>query len=274
MRVLIKTYQFLNLISIDVACGAMVCAAFFANIFEVQLRIYGIASLGISVWIIYTLDHLLDGRQLSRRASTLRLQFHQRHFKMLSMLLIVAGLLDVYMIMNIRRPIFSWGLGLAGIVTLYLLLQRWISPFKEIVGAFLYSGGVLLPTLSLQTNVVSMSLILFIIAFMLTALINLIIFSMLDIENDLKHAQSSFATTFGHQNTRKALIILFLIHGFIVLQLLIASSYRVECFILLLMNSVLMAMFIQPDNFKYHERYRLVGDIIFLFPLPYLILNA
>ncbi|MEJ0055473.1 MAG: hypothetical protein WDN75_07335 [Bacteroidota bacterium] len=120
MKVLFSAYRFLNLISIDVACGAMVCALFFAEIFHVHLLVYGICSLGITVWIIYTTDHLLDARRLDHEASTKRHQFHQRYFSLMCAMLAVAVLIDLYMILHLRRPVFSWGAGLAILVIFYL----------------------------------------------------------------------------------------------------------------------------------------------------------
>ena len=61
-----RFYRFLNLISMDVAAGAMVCAAFFAPIFKMELRTDTLVSLGISVWIIYSADHLLDAYKLMK----------------------------------------------------------------------------------------------------------------------------------------------------------------------------------------------------------------
>ena len=52
MKFAIRLYQFINYLSFDVACGVMVCATFFAHILHVQLLPYGLASLGVTVWII------------------------------------------------------------------------------------------------------------------------------------------------------------------------------------------------------------------------------
>jgi len=271
---ILKAYRFLNLISIDVACGAMVGACFFAAILKTQLRSYGIASLGITVWMIYTLDHLLDSRRLKNEASTYRHQFHQTYFNALRVMLIIAGIINIYMILHVRRSVFGWGLVLAGAVVLYLLLQRWLSPFKEAVGAILYSTGVLLPALSLQMKSVTTPIIFLIVIFTLTALINLVLFSMFDVENDLKQIQSSFVTSFGKSTTRKILFFLFSAQAIFSLTLIIHSDYRIEALILILMNFVLLLLYLSPSKSKNDEWYRLLGDTIFLFPLPYLILHA
>jgi hypothetical protein len=274
MKELIKAYRFLNLISIDVAFGAVVCAAFFSSIFSVQLRVYGLAALGLSVWIIYTLDHLMDAWRLKDAASTKRHQFHQEHLKLMAILVSIACLIDVYLILHIRKPVFSWGLGLATLVVFYLMLQRWLNPFKEIVASVLYCSGVLLPTLSLATGLITTSLIILLIIFLITALINLILFSMFDVEKDIKQTQSSLVIAFGKEKSRFIIIVLFLIQVVLLISLSLTTNYNPEVLILGLMNFVLGTIFIFSKYLKKGDSYRLLGDVIFLFPVPYLIMNG
>ena len=57
---LFRFYRFINILSIDVAIGAVVNARFFAHLFGVPILHQGLISLGLAIWIIYTTDHLLD----------------------------------------------------------------------------------------------------------------------------------------------------------------------------------------------------------------------
>ncbi len=273
MKNVLQLYRFLNLISVDVACGAVVCAAFFARVFRIELRPQGLAVLGITVWIIYSVDHLLDAHQLKRDASTKRHLLYQRKFRELSMVVMVAIVIDLCMLLFIRRQVFVWGLGLAIIVLLYLLFQRLLTPFKEAMGACLYAGGVLLPVLSLHTPPLSTSLIFLMIAFVFTALINLILFSLFDWERDRNDMQASLVTFFGKQNSKRGLNVLFLVQGLLLIGLLLRTAYKTETLILGSMNIVLAILLRAPDWFKKEDTYRLAGDFIFLFPLPYLIMN-
>ena len=259
--------------SIDVAAGAVVCAAFFARIFQIQLRPYGLASLGISVWIIYSVDHLLDAHKLKRKASTKRHLFHQENFLPICIGVILAGLIDVVMILNIRIQIFVWGAGLIFIILLYLLFHHSLGHFKELMGAVLYSFGVLLPVLSLHGTPISTTLIFLVIAFILTALINLILFSWFDWQHDLKDTHISLVTFFGRHNTKILLSYLFIFQGVLLVGLLLITPYRSEAFIFIAMNFVLWLLFYFPNWFVKEEYYRLVGDVIFLFPLLYLFSN-
>src|SRR6478609_3442791 len=173
MKPIARFYRYCNYLSLDVACGAMVCASFFSRILHVQLRQYGLASLGLTVWIIYTADHLMDARKLVREASSQRHRFHQQNFRALLVVLVIAILVDLFVIIFVRKPILNWGIGLATVVLLYLFFQRRLIIFKELVVSLLYSAGILLPAMSLTTMTLSASEAIMIASFALTAFINL-----------------------------------------------------------------------------------------------------
>src|SRR5882724_140090 len=140
MKKLFQAYRLLNILSIDVTAGAVISASFFACIFDVTVLPYGLISLGLTVWIIYTTDHLIDARKVKQLASTERHRFHQQHFKLLLSLLIIAVAADAVQLIFIRKVVLIEGLVLASIVGVYFALQRYLRFLKEIFGALLYSG--------------------------------------------------------------------------------------------------------------------------------------
>lgn len=77
---MLHLYRAVNQLSLDVAFGAMVCAAFFSHILHIQLQSNVLALLGLTVWVIYTTDHLLDVQKLKQRASSQRFRFYQQNF--------------------------------------------------------------------------------------------------------------------------------------------------------------------------------------------------
>ncbi len=274
MKTALKVYRYFNLISVDVACGAAVCAAFFADLTGIELRFEGIASLGITVWIVYSLDHLLDVRGLKVEASTERHLFHQQNFRVIGLLVLAASALDLCMVLFIRQQVFVWGVVLAMTVLIYLLIQRWIGPLKELIGALLYTGGVLLPALSLRSDSLSISMLMMIVIFFLTALINLVLFSWFDLESDQRDRHRSIVTWLGKSSAKKVLEGLFFVQGAILLMVLCQESERRGAFILLGMNLVLFLLFFFSRQFERDNYYRLIGDAVFLFPIPYLLWNG
>ena len=102
MKYLIKFYRFVNILSIDVALGSVCCAAWFAEILNATLKPYALVSLGLTVWIIYTADHLLDARKIHAPASTERHRYHQENFTLLFYLLLFAVLVDLIFVFLLR----------------------------------------------------------------------------------------------------------------------------------------------------------------------------
>lgn len=270
MEKLIRAYRLLNILSIDVAVGAVVCALFFAKIFDVSIIPFGLISLGLTVWIIYTADHLLDAYKIQRPASTERHRFHQQHFKKLIVFLIVALVIDAIQLAFIRKVVLLEGLALAIIVIVYFLAHRYLKFFKEVIGAVLYSGGVLLIPWSVNNGIASTSQILLIAQFAMTALINLFLFSWFGLHQDEKDNHSSYATVMGYSATKYSIAILFFVQFFTSVIQFELGVYVLPAIILLLMNLLLLIIFLQKNFFEVEDRYRLLGDAVFLLPIIYL----
>lgn len=261
---LFRFYRFINILSIDVATGAVVNALFFAHLFEVHILPQGLASLGIAVWIIYTTDHLLDASRLKEAASTERHRYHQQHFKVLSMLLCVAFLVEFILIFFLRKPIFYSGLWLSAGVGVYILVNRWLRYFKEVTGALLYSSGVMLPALSFRQEPFSLSDQLMIVQFALIVLINLILFSWMDYEKDLKDRHRSLITYLSKRSGAIILTLLFI--ALAVLHVFTLPVYQVATLIFISMSGVLLMLFLFHTYFKREERFRFLGDAVFFLP--------
>ncbi|MEK6780858.1 MAG: hypothetical protein AABY93_04095 [Bacteroidota bacterium] len=264
-------YSVLNNLSIDVALGTIICATFFSHILHVQPSPVELASLGITVWIIYTVDHLLDVRKLKHEASSLRHRFHQKNFSRLSIALMLSIAVDFLLILLLRRPVVYWGIGLTLLVVVYLFFQQKLIAIKEIVISILYAAGVLLPSISMREEFLSMNEILLVLFFWLIALNNLFLFSWYEWKQDIRDSHQSFVTFFGRNPTRIILVVLFGLQIALFIELMTISLYRKEAAILELMNLILVVLFLYPEKLFPRELYRLLGDGVFLFPLPYLL---
>lgn len=272
MKKIVEAYKMINILSLDVAAGTMVCASFFARVMNVKILPQGLISLGLTVWIIYTADHLLDARKLKQDASTERHRFHQRHFRSLTLLLIVVTIINLTQIYFLRSKVFIDGLVLAFLVGIYFLVQQRIPFLKELLGTLLYTGGVVLIPLSVNDQL-SLSNILLILQFGITAWINLLLFSWIDKPRDEKDKHHSFATTFGYKMTKGVLLFLFVVIAVLVaIQFVIFSDMKAAG-IISLMGTILLLIFWRRDYFEKEDRYRLLGDAIFLLPILYLILT-
>jgi 4-hydroxybenzoate polyprenyltransferase len=270
----IRLYRLINILSIDVALGAVCCAAWFADYFDVQLRIYALVCLGLTVWIIYTADHLMDILKMKADAATERHRFHQKHFKFLISAMLIAGIIDLSLLFFIRAQVLHAGLVLSGIVIVYLLLNRWLNFLKEIVVAIVYCGGILLPAISLKPTALVLADGMLIAMFFLTALINLLMFSWYETESDKRDGYNSFSIKFGTEFTQKLLSVLFITQALLMLAQGFVFGNIWPALLLSAMNGMLYVLFKNPENLRKSEKFRLWGDAVFLLPGLFLVFGC
>jgi len=272
MNSLVRAYRWLNILSLDIVAGAIICAIFFARVFNVIILPYGLVSLGLTVWVIYTADHLLDASKLRTAASTSRHRFHQQHFGTLLVAALLAAVVDGLQLFYIRRSVFVGGIVLASIVVVYFFVQRRLTFLKESFGAILYAGGVLLIPVSLKETDLSFVHGVVALQFFLIALTNLLLFSLFDYAPDQRDNHNSLARAFGERKTRVVIRALFVINVFLAIFQFVSYPKLVFPEIIFVgMNAVLVIIFVNKHYFEREDRYRLVGDAIFLIPLFYIL---
>jgi hypothetical protein len=271
MRTGLRFYQYINILSLDIAAGAVISAQFFAKIFNVQIKPYGLVALGLTVWIIYTVDHLRDAKKIKHSASTKRHRFHQQYFYTLIVFVSIAILLDVVTIFFIRRPVFEWGLILSAIVMIYLIVQQYLRFLKEFFIASLYTWGVLLLSITITTSTLDRAHGLLIIQFGLIAWTNLVLFSWFDHVFDQRDKQNSLVTILGKRTTIFFLYGLFGVNFLITLVQLVLFTTTAPVLILCLMNIILFLIFTLRVPLAKNDLYRLIGDAVFFVPALLLI---
>ena len=259
----VKFYRLLNLLSVDVAVGAVCSGIFFTRILQADITSYSLISLGLSVWIIYTFDHLLDAKKIETSSTTNRHRFHQQYFKPLSVLVMVASCINAVLLFFINRQALITGIVLVVLVVLYLLIQHSLKFLKEIFVAIVYTAGVLLPAMVNTPLIWKEWNWMVIVEFSLVAFLNLIIFSWFDYEYDLQDKRVSFVTIFGKKASQIFIVLLFILSA---LLFVTALSLQIETVIFFIMNVALLSIFVAHSYFTYHDRYRLLGDAIFFAP--------
>lgn len=271
MRAIISLYRYVNILSLDVAAGAMVCGVFFSRLLNASLLPYSVIVLGLTVWVIYTADHLRDARQIGGEASSARHSFHFSHSRGLWAILVAAVFVDGIIVLLMRKPIIAAGLMLLPVVVIYLLAHRHLGWAKEMFVAALYTCGVLLPSVSVSSPKLEWQHYVAFAIFALLALINLLVLSWFDYPNDVKDRQSSFATTMGRDVTRLMVFILVTLN-YAGLTLLFFAGFDPGAIIVLsLMNTLLLVIFLFPGMSERNNRYRMIGDAVFLLPAIYLL---
>ena len=262
MPVLVRFFQYINILSLDIVGGSIASALFFGKILKVQIKPIGLVALGLTVWAIYTIDHLRDARKIAHPAATLRHRFHQDNFRVLLFLLLIAIIADAIAIFFIRRQVFEWGLILSAVVALYLILHRSLRFLKELFVASLYTVGVLLLSVTVSPIHLEMPHYCMIIQFAIAAWTNLLLFSWFDQVFDQRNEQNSFVTILGRKTTQAFLYGLFLASFLLTIVQLLMEIQMAPVLILLLMNATLFLIFMFRVPLEKDDRFQLVKNLI------------
>lgn len=260
----LRAYHLFNLLSLDVALGAVISAAFFGRILYVDVLPQGYILLGIVVWLIYTADHLLDAWSMKETAISERHRFHQKHFTTLTFTFAAASLLAIVLMFMIRIQLISAGIVFGIFVVTYLLVNRWLKYFKELTGSLLYTGGVLLPAWSLHDQPLSQSQLSLIGIFLLIVLTNMLTFARFSMEEDRLNNQKSLATVLGTR-AMSVLIRTVVVACFLMMIYSAVTRISIELVILFVMEIALVLVF-EMKYFQGANRYRTYGDAVFLLP--------
>ncbi len=272
-----KFYGALQLLSLDVVAGAIGSGIMVSLLCVYPITSYFLAILGIAVWLIYTLDHLLDARRLGEGASTPRHRFHHRYFKSIAIAWLFLAVLEAVLVLwKMELSAIWFGVAMGGFTLVHLMLVKLVgdrtSPFlvKEMGVAMVYAGGVWgLPLL--ETGTWSKPVFLFSFAqFLFLALINLLLFSYYELDTDERDKQTSFVRAIGKSSARSFIGILLLLLPLseLLIELVVPEweHFSKLGFIHLFMWAVLAALWLFPSWFSRYERYRGWGDGAFLIP--------
>ena len=264
-----EMYRYIRWLSLDIVLGAVVLLHYLGNFYSVTFPASVYLALASAVWLIYTLDHLIDARKVESPTSD-RHRFHKKHLRTLqkaSMMVLMVALVNVFFLPEV---IIRNGTLLASACTGYLLLvflsrKRWV---KEFWVALIYAMGIFLAPFSMGQmggwDVFLLSQLI------LIAFLNLIIFSFYDHELDQHDGFHSIVVRLGRKNSAIA------IHGISLLTLALTltgwaiSAQQIEL-VFLLMSVALYNVFLFPVFFHRHERFRIVGDAVFFLPSAFLI---
>lgn len=168
-----------NLLGLDAPLVALTWQAFLALAIAVPLRPVGRITLGLTVWVIYLADRLLDVRSAPTTRETERHRFHRRHNRLLWALLVLAFFADLAAVFFWLRPaVFRSGLLPFTAVILYLgIVHRQRIPIpKEIAVAMLFTAGTFLIGWTFSQH--RLSLLVPATAFLLLCLGNLVAIEM------------------------------------------------------------------------------------------------
>lgn len=269
-------FNFINTYSVFVAIGSLSSYLFYSELLNVKPNYIVATGLSIGLWIIYSLDHLLDGLSLGEKASSVR---HREHFlkhKQITSLILIGivsliGLSFWLPFIYYNYIVFLCVLTLIHFLINYTLSIRFaaLRYFKEVFIAFVVTiGFVITPVLEGHSSIDMNQLAHVFILFYFINLSNLFLFSYFDNERDQKDNMITIAHFYGLGKLRN-LIFFGIAISFVLLGISFVNGYvdGISFTLFLTMQITLLIIIVFPSFFRTNDRYRFFGDLIYLYPL-------
>jgi len=276
VRKFIKLFQAL---SFDVALGGAIGTLFVSKYVGVDISIFTLLELTVCIWLIYTLDHLLDAGIKNTEPVTFRHRYHWKNSTIIwsiwSFLLIAA----FSFLFLLPKMTLVYGSIVALIVCVYFISIRLLKGdlvyHKEFIVAVVYSTGIFVGPMSIYSEFVTWDIWALFIEYTALALINLILFSIYEKHIDSVERFHSLVISMGQ---RKVIIIVWILLLLIFSTSIILisldprniSMVRSQV-IIITMNFILLLILIMRNFFEKNQRYRTIADAVFFVPVLFLI---
>ncbi len=264
-------YSYIRILSFDIVFGAL-CGAFFASlIFNLSPSVYFYITLASAVWVIYTLDHILDGKRMNENPEKSSDTLHHRYRNIFIFLILIISALNLYLVINfLEKEYLFFGFSTLALVMFYLLLnyisrkhKRYFP--KEFIIAALYTWGIFGGFLFLKGTITNLQ-ILIMVNYLLLVLINVLLFSLIEVEKDKANLFHSFATYFGISKTKKLIFLLLIAAGIFNLINIVFNSVWIAPSILLTMNFSLFVLTQTANTEKIGSITGILTDAVFFLP--------
>ena len=264
-------YSFLRLLSLDIVLGALCSSYFFAKVFQSTPSLFYWFSLANAVWVIYTIDHILDGLNAQKKVGSKAYQFHFRNrFLLMAVALALTIGSAVLVFIFLEKRLLFFGIYTFLLVMIYLALnnlftKRHLFFPKELVVAVLYSWGIFGGIITLKGEITPYQ-ILVAGTFFLLVLGNVLTLSYFGAEEGKAAHFSNLAAVIGRKTIRYSVFMI--LSAAFCLSLLLALWYAqwLVFWVYTLMGLTLLILILFPSYFKNHGYYGLIADAIFFFP--------
>lgn len=267
-----KIYRHFHFLSLDIVLGALASSCFAARLFGADPGWIWWITLALTVWLLYTGDHMLDALKNKKKVEREMHYFLLKNRKLVIYSLGVVALADAMLIINLlNRELFKYALILAGLVLLFYAMRhifrknRFLSVPGEIFVLLLYMAGTWLgPAVSMEGGFEGGHGMIALI-FMGVLLMNLGVISLYDMKLDTRMGITSLANLLGQKHTRNLLlgtaIAIYLIS---LLQFLVFEMDRFSQYALILagMTTILLLILYYPSRFRNNDYFRLTADAV------------
>ena len=272
----------MNILSIDVVIGAVAGGIMATRLLHVNPGFAYWIVLPLSVWIIYTTDHLIDGLRLKSNSHTVRHFFHYYYSKQIVIAIVLLSVVNITLIiLFLKQPVLHFGI-YAGIATLTYLLVVYFSKKKksfllqkEFFVSVIYSAGIWGGPAALVSYKINTPLILLIVSFFLIVWAAVLILSVYEVNYDKLDKHNTFAVNFGDRNTVSFIYFLMAV-AFIICtgEIVLVQSFEIAMAskILMIMGLLLLGVLNFRGQFTRDNIYRSLIETVFWLPAFFYIL--
>lgn len=273
---------YIHVLSLDICLGVVGSGALAAAVTGAKMKSAWWVLLPLSVWVIYTLDHLLDGQRSGENSVNPRHRFHFENYRILIILCSLAALVcAVLALLLLREVVLLGGAILAALALLHLGIARWgrLRFGKEFSVALIYTLGVWFGPL-LIVGFRNWTAPILLGLFFLGTVLNLVMNSLMEADMDAQEGQVYLLSALSPKLAKEWVLRLSLL-GFLVSLLLAAGTRKFapggsvsSCLVIALICAVPGIILRYSDRFKDSQEYRIVGEGVFILGLLPWILNA
>jgi len=273
-------YRYIRLFSIDIVLGALAGVFLAENSLQTEVPRHYYTILACVVWVIYLLDHIIDGVRAGKNASNLMQKFFHKHriplILVCLMMLIFIFRLVIY---RLEPEIIQLGLVLSAAVFFYFLLnvfpgrsgQKFF--IREIWISIIYVAGIWGGPVLYANEKLAEGQWLLILSFFLLILSNVFFNSYIYTETNQKEGKASFSVLFGKSLTR-SIVVLSNLAGMIVIFLNLIFYSNADfpsIFALMAMQILMFYVVLRVNKMKDPSVLPLYADAILIIPFVLLI---
>jgi 4-hydroxybenzoate polyprenyltransferase len=274
-----RVYNFIRLFSLDIIAGALASLVYSSRVMGIDLPWSYYTVLALTVWLIYTADHLMDGaKTLGKSDSEARNFFYKYKIPIILVFLVILVFTFRLSMYRLDEKIIEFGMAPAVAVVIYLLLNRYYGSapkwffIKELWIALIYTLAIWGGPVIHAGDVVNPAQILLIASFFLVIFGNVLIYSIYEREIDIREDNNSLVRDFGIRVAVNTAVfslsfsILSALSAFIFLH-----SELIFCMPILLIASSMLLIISFPGVFSERKLYGKIADLILLLFLLVLI---
>ena len=265
-----KIYRYFHYLGLDIVLGALASSCFAARLFGTHPGFIWWITLALTVWLLYTGDHMLDAWRHRKKVQREMHYFLLKHRRLVIYSLGVVAAVDFMLVINLLdKELFKYALILAGLVLLFYAMRhvfrknRFLFIPGELFVLLLYMAGTWLgPAVSVEGGFeTSHGLIALIFGGVL--LMNLGVISLYDLQLDSRMGIASLANMLGKKRTKNLLVVTGIgIYLVSVLQFMVFDTDRYTQYALILcgMATILLLVVYLPSRFRGNDLYRWTAD--------------